>query len=94
MMGVTTDLARGKMYDIEEILLKDGFTDTSQSKDSEECFTDEGWPNVCFTYKVEEPKLPSYDELTQMAQGKAKGDAAKALGSAGSGGSAAILAQP
>ena len=28
MMGVVTDLARGKMYDIEEILLKDGFSDS------------------------------------------------------------------
>jgi general secretion pathway protein I len=86
MIGISTDLARAKMYDIEEILLKDGFTDTSQSQESEECFKDEGWPNVCYSYKVEEPKLPSFDELTQMAQGKAKTDAAAALGSAGSGG--------
>ena len=33
MMGVATDLARGKMYEIEEMLLKDGFTDTDQSQD-------------------------------------------------------------
>jgi prepilin-type N-terminal cleavage/methylation domain-containing protein len=90
MTGVVTDLARGKMYDIEEILLKDGFTDTSQSNESEECFTDEGWPNVCYTYKVEEPKLPTFEELTQMAQGKATEDAKKALGSAGSAGSALL----
>ena len=90
MIGISTDLARAKMYDIEEILLKDGFTDTSQSQESEECFKDEGWPNVCYSYKVEEPKLPSYDELTQMAQGKAKSDAAQALGSAGSAGSALL----
>jgi prepilin-type N-terminal cleavage/methylation domain-containing protein len=92
MTGVVTDLARAKMYDIEEVLLKDGFTDTSQSHESEECFTDEGWPNVCYSYKVEEPKLPSFEELTSMAQGKAKDDATKALGSAGSAGSA-ILSQ-
>ena len=36
MMGVVTDLARGKMYDIEEMLLKDGFTDTEQSQDERE----------------------------------------------------------
>jgi prepilin-type N-terminal cleavage/methylation domain-containing protein len=90
MTGVVTDLARAKMYDIEEILLKDGFTDTSQSNESEECFSDEGWPTVCYTYKVEEPKLPSFEELTQMAQGKAKTDATKALGSAGSAGSALL----
>ena len=68
MMGIATDLARGKMYDIEEVLLKDGFTDTDQSQTSEKCFEDEGWPTVCYTYKVEEPKLPSFDELQAMAQ--------------------------
>lgn len=82
MMGVATDLARGKMYDIEEILLKDGFTDTDQSQESDKCFEDEGWPTICYSYKVEEPKLPSYDELQQMAQGAAK---AAGSGSAGSG---------
>jgi general secretion pathway protein I len=88
MMGVATDLARGKMYDIEEILLKDGFMETNQSHDSEECFKDEGWPNVCYTYLVDQPKLPDFDQLTAMAQGKAKSDAAKKLGSNGSNGSA------
>lgn len=88
MMGVATDLARGKMYDIEETLLKDGFTDTNQSQDSEKCFDEEGWPNICYTYKVEEPKLPSFDQLQEMAQKQAKDALAKgsaaALGSAGS----------
>lgn len=77
MMGIATDLARGKMYDIEEILLKDGFTDTDQSQTGDQCFEDEGWPTVCYTYKVEEPKMPSYDELQAMAEGQAK-----AMGSA------------
>jgi general secretion pathway protein I len=76
MMGVATDLARGKMYDIEEILMKDGFTDTDQSQLDDKCFDDEGWPSICYSYKVEEPKLPSYDELQQMAQGAAKGSGA------------------
>lgn len=84
MMGVATDLARGKMYDIEEILLKDGFTETDQSQESEECFKDEGWENICYSYKVEQPELPSFDELQQMAMGKAEDAAGSALGSAGS----------
>jgi prepilin-type N-terminal cleavage/methylation domain-containing protein len=33
MMGVATDLSRGKMYDIEEKLLKDGFSETDQSEE-------------------------------------------------------------
>ncbi|HEY5947249.1 MAG TPA: type II secretion system protein [Kofleriaceae bacterium] len=88
MMGIVTDLARGKMYDIEEILLKDGFTDTSQSDESEKCFDDEGWPNICYSYKVEEPKLPSFDQLQAMAQKQATDAAKTAAGSAGSAGSA------
>jgi hypothetical protein len=32
MVGVVTDLTRGKMHDIEEVLLKDGFTETDQSE--------------------------------------------------------------
>ena len=42
MMGIATDLARGKMYDIEEQLLKDGFTDTDQSQTDAKPFDDRG----------------------------------------------------
>lgn len=81
MMGIATDLARGKMYDIEETLLKDGFTDTDQSQEDEKCFEDEGWPNICYSYKVEQSELPSLDQLQALAQ-KQTQDAAKAAGSA------------
>jgi general secretion pathway protein I len=84
MMGIATDLARGKMYDIEEILLKDGFTDTDQSQESEKCFDEEGWPNICYSYKVEEPKMPSIDQMQAMTQKQAEDAAKKAAGSAGS----------
>jgi general secretion pathway protein I len=108
MMGVATDLSRAKMYDIEEMLLKDGFTETDQSegdigevevnkqydfakrevvtteelkgKRSGKCFEDEGWPNICYAYKVEQVELPSFEELQRMALGRAQGS-----GSAGSG---------
>jgi general secretion pathway protein I len=81
MMGIATDLARGKMYDIEEVLLKDGFTDTDQSQTGERCFEDEGWPNVCYTYKVEEPKMPSFDELQAMAQKQTEAAMGSGMGS-------------
>jgi hypothetical protein len=87
MMGIVTDLARGKMYDIEEVLLKDGFSDSSQSQEDEKCFEEEGWPTICYSYKVEEPKLPSFDQLQEMAQKQAQN--ALKNGSAGSAGSAA-----
>src|SRR5262245_48089196 len=83
MMGIATDLARGKMYDIEEILLKDGFSDTSQSQEDEKCFEDEGWPTICYSYTVDEAKLPSIDEMQAMGQKQAADAAKMAAGSAG-----------
>lgn len=78
MMGVATDLARGQMLEIEEVLIKDGFTDTDQSQSDAKPFADQGWPNIKYSYKVEAVEMPSLDELQQMALGHAE---------AGSGGS-------
>ncbi len=85
MTGVVTDLARGKMYDIEEKLLKDGFMDTEQGEEGRD-FTEEGWPNIKYDYKVQQVELPGFDTLQAMAKGQAelKGSAA-ALAGSGSG---------
>jgi general secretion pathway protein I len=72
MMGVATDLARSKMYDIEEKLLKEGFSDTDQSQTDFKAFEEEGWPNVFYKYDVIQVQFPNWDELQAMAQGKAK----------------------
>ena len=85
MMGVVTDLARGKMYDIEETLLKDGFTDTNQSEESEQTFEEEGWPSIRYTYKVDQVELPSWDMLQDMAKRKPGQGSGSGAGSAGSG---------
>lgn len=82
MMGVVTDLSRAKMYDIEEKLLKEGFTDTDQSEDGK-TFDEEGWPEIKYEYKIEPVELPSYDQLQSIAQGQGSGSAAR--GSAGRG---------
>jgi general secretion pathway protein I len=79
MLGVATDLARGKMYDIEEKLIKDGFTDTDQSQTDWKAFEDEGWPNISYKYDVIAVEFPSWDQLQAMAQGRMTGS-----GSAGS----------
>ncbi|GEM_PF-1141020 len=71
MLGVATDLGRAQMYEIEEILLKDGFSDTSQSQDSWKGFDEQGWPNVKYSYKVEAVEMPTFDQLTAMASGSA-----------------------
>jgi general secretion pathway protein I len=84
MMGIATDLARGKMYEIEELLIKDGFSDTDQSQLDVKPFDVEGWPDITYAYKVEIVDMPSFDVLQQMANGQVA-----ALGSASSAGSAA-----
>src|SRR5262249_37797175 len=81
MMGVVTDLARGKMYDIEEKLIKEGFTDTDQSQENQ-TFADEGWADVRYSYKVEQVELPSFDTLTQMTVEHAKNGSGSGSGSA------------
>ena len=83
MTGVVTDLARGKMYDTEERLLKDGFSDSDQGANGD--FSDEGWPEVKWVAKVEQVELPPLQQLQQMAKGqmqKTMADRAKAMGSA------------
>ena len=89
MMGVVTDLARGKMYDIEETLIKDGYSDTGLSDADDTCtdykpFEEEGWPDVQWCAKIEEVELPSWDKLQTMAAGSGSGSAGSGSG-AGSG---------
>jgi general secretion pathway protein I len=81
MMGVVTDLARGKMYDIEEKLLHDGFSDTEQHED-DQSFSDEGWPQVHYSYKVELVELPGFEQLQAIIAGTGSGSG---RGSAASG---------
>ena len=88
MMGIATDLARGKMYDVEEQLLKDGFTDTDQSQTDPKPFDAEGWPNIYYSYKVEQVEMPDFDQLTAMSQGRQGSGAYAGTGSANYYGSA------
>ncbi len=87
MMGVVTDLARGKMYEIEEILLKDGFSDTEVHED-DKTFEEEGWPGVHYSFKVEEVELPGWEQLQALSKSHAEGSAAGSGG--GSGGKGAL----
>ena len=72
MMGVATDLARAKMYDLEETLIKDGFNETGLSDPNAACddwkkFEEEGWPQVEWCAKTIQVELPAWDKLQQMA---------------------------
>ena len=79
LIGVSTDLSRGMIYELEERLLKDGFSDTEVMEENQ-TFEDEGWPMMRYSFKIEEVKLPSWEVLQEMATRKAAGS-----GSAGSG---------
>jgi prepilin-type N-terminal cleavage/methylation domain-containing protein len=81
LIGIVTDLARGKMYDIEEKLLHDGFSDTEQHED-DQSFSEEGWPQIHYSYKVELVELPGLEQLQALIAGTGSGSA---RGSAGSG---------
>lgn len=108
MMGVATDLARARMYEEEETLIKDGFSDTDTTS-IEQCTGtgDDGfkpcdpelWQDVTCCVNVQQIELPSMDVLQQMVMGKAQSmaaagsAAAAAAAAAGSGsGSAGDLA--
>jgi prepilin-type N-terminal cleavage/methylation domain-containing protein len=79
MLGIVTDLARGKMYDIEEKLLHDGFSDTEQHED-DQSFSDEGWPAIHYSYKVEVVELPGFEQLQAIIAGTGSGAAAAGPG--------------
>lgn len=66
MQGVVTELVRGKMYDIEEELLRDGFQELDQSSEGE--FDEEGWPAIRWEAKVEKIELPNLGSLESMGQ--------------------------
>jgi general secretion pathway protein I len=75
-MGIATDLARGKMLDIEENLLQEGFQETEQEEEGD--FSEEGWENVKWKSKVEPVELPSLEAL--MGLSKAQGEEGSGTG--------------
>ena len=83
MMGVTTELARGKMYEIEEKLLTDGYQDGEQTEHGD--FAEQGWPTVTWESHVIPVELPSFDNIAKMAKNGAKGAPLDGAGGPGSG---------
>jgi prepilin-type N-terminal cleavage/methylation domain-containing protein len=84
MRSAVVDLVRGKMYDIEEELMRDGFQDLEQSSDGD--FSDEGWPNVAWKVEVEKVEMPNLGALQALQEGGEDGEGGEggALGSADS----------
>jgi len=63
-LGVATELARGKMYDIEEILLDEGFQELDQKLDGD--FDEEGWRGYTWDAVIEKIELPTMNALSAM----------------------------
>lgn len=70
-MGIATDLARGKMYDLEEKRLDEGFQDATQEEEGD--FSEEGWPKITWKAVIEPVELPSYDKLVALQSGAGAG---------------------
>lgn len=82
LMSAATSLARGKMLDVEEQLMKDGFMESDQSSEGD--FDAEGWPTITWAAKVEQVELPSLDAIQAMEQ-QAMAEAEAAASGSGSG---------
>lgn len=82
-ISITTELARAKMYDLEEVLMKDGFLETDQSVEGN--FAEEGWANIEWTARIEKVELPSFDAILAMQKAEAEAQRSLAAAAAGSG---------
>jgi general secretion pathway protein I len=69
LLTIATSLARGKMLDLEEELLRTGFQDTAESFEGN--FEPEGQPRFAWSALVEKVQLPEAGQLANAAGGKA-----------------------
>jgi len=67
MLTAATNLARSKMYDIEEQLLDEGFQELDQVEEGD--FSDEGWPDITWKAEIIKIELPDMASLQDVAAG-------------------------
>jgi len=85
MMTAAVNLTRGKMYDIEETLLVDGFQEMDQSEEGN--FSDEGWPQIEWKAEIVKIELPDMNTLQGMTgQGEEGAEGATSTGAPAAGG--------
>ena len=84
------NLARGKMYDIEEELMREGFQELEQSFGPDD-FSEEGFPNITWEAKAEKVELPGLAQVQAAAGASGEEGGGGALGGmfGGAGGAAA-----
>ncbi len=66
MMTIATELARGKMLDIEEDLLHEGFQEMAETLEGD--FDEEGYPKLTWDALIEKVELPEAGEMAAEAQ--------------------------
>lgn len=64
-LTIATELARGKMYDIEEELLKNGFQETAETMEGD--FGEEGYRAFTWEALIEKVEMPQMGDLTAAA---------------------------
>ena len=64
MMTAAVNLTRGKMYDIEETLIVDGFQEMDQTEEGN--FSDEGWSQIQWKAEIVKIELPDMSTLQGM----------------------------
>ncbi len=100
--GVATDLARAKMYDIEEELLRKladanggKFPDTNEVDTGD--FSDDGWPNIRWKSEIEKVEMPGINSLASLLggeggeEGEEGGEGGEGAGGSDSGGFGGLL---
>lgn len=91
MLGIATELSRGKMYDVEEKLIHDGFPEVNPP-DEEDDFGEDGWKDFSYVIKIEKVELPNLASL-QAIEG-ATGENGEASGEPTEGGATGLAQSP
>lgn len=82
MRGTAANLARGKMYEIEDELLREGFQELDQTLEGD--FSEEGWRDIEWEAVIEKVELPSMGSLDALqGQGEAGDTATEEEGAGG-----------
>jgi prepilin-type N-terminal cleavage/methylation domain-containing protein len=84
MMTAAINLTRGKMYDIEETLLVDGFQEMDQTEEG--TFSEEGWPQIEWKAEIVKIELPDMTTLQGMTGEAGAEGAESATGAPAAGG--------
>jgi prepilin-type N-terminal cleavage/methylation domain-containing protein len=71
MRGTVAALARGQMYEIEDLLLREGFQELDQTLEDD--FGDQGWPDIHWQASIEKVELPGLGSLQALQGGAGEG---------------------